>query len=149
MLFSGVEKVRATESLVAYGHRNLKGTHKTTLEITKALNVTPKGDCIVAVNASKSLNDLNKSLRAIITQPSSSVTLALEVNEIMDEVKGFGDPRLTLASLEDIVCRKSNFVSERTLMVKADKAAVDLDRRIIEALKDPEEAAYVTIMAEC
>lgn len=140
--------MRATDSLTAYGHRNLRGTHKTTLEITKAVNVTPKGDCIVAVNASKSLCDLDKSLKVIIAQPLSNVTLTLEVNGIIDEIKGFGNPRLSLNSCEDIVCRKSNFVSERTLMVKADKAAADLDRRIIQVLKDPKKELHVTILAE-
>jgi hypothetical protein len=119
------------------------------LEITKAANVTPKGDCIVAVSANKSLYDLDKSLKALIAQPLSNVTLTLEVNEIMDEIKGFGDPRLSLGSHEDIVCRKSSFVSERTLMVNANKAAADIDRRIIQALKDPKKEVLVTILAEC
>jgi hypothetical protein len=149
MLFPGADKVRASESLTAYGHTNLRGTHKTTLEITKAANVTPKGDCIVAVNASKSLCDLDKSLKAIIVQPLSNVVLTLEVNEVADEIRGFGDPRLSLTSDEDIVCRKSNFASERTLMVRANKAAIDIDRRIIQALKDPRKEVYVTIQAEC
>ncbi len=141
--------MRVTDSLTAHGHVNLRGTHKTTLEITKSPNVTPRGDCIVAVRADKSLCDLNKSLKTIIAQPSSNVTMTLEVNGVRDEVRGYGDPRLTLSSVEDMVCRKSSFVSERTLMVKADKAAVDLDRRIIQALKDPKETVRVTILAQC
>lgn len=107
MLFPGAEKVKATESLTAFGHRNLRGTHKTTLEITKAVNVTPKGDCIVAVNANKSLCDLDKSLKTIIAQRLSNVTMTLEVNGIIDEIKGFGDPRLSLTSGEDIVAGKA------------------------------------------
>jgi hypothetical protein len=147
--FAGGENVRVTDSLTAHGHRNLRCTHETTLEITKALNITPKGDCIVAVNADKSLRDLSKSLRAIVTEPSSKVMMTLEVSGITDTVKGSGDPRLSLASPEDIVCRKSNFVSERTLMVRADKAAADIDRRIVQALKNPEKVVYITIIAEC
>ena len=141
--------MRATESLIAFGHKNLKGTHKTTLEITKVADVTANGDCIVGVNANKSLCDLDKSLKAIITHPLSKVILTLEVNEIVNEIEGFGDPRLPLTSREDIVCRKSSFISERTLMVRADKAAADIDRRIIQALKDPKKEIYVTIQAEC
>ena len=149
ILFAGGENVRVTESLTAYGHKNLRCTHETTLEITKALNVTPKGDCIVAVNADKSLRDLSKSLRAIVTRPLSKVRMTLEVSGITDTVEGSGAPGLSLASPEDIVCRKSNFVSERTLMVRADKAAADLDRRIVQALKNPEKVVYITIIAEC
>jgi hypothetical protein len=118
------------------------------LEITKAANVSFRGDCIVAVKADRSLSDFGNSLKAIINQPSSKVKLTLEVNGIIDEIEGFGDPRLPLTSCEDIVCRKSNFISKRTLMVKANKAAADLDRRIIQALKDPEREVYVTVLAE-
>jgi hypothetical protein len=140
--------MRAIDSLIAYGHKNLQGTHMTTLEITKATNITPNGDCIVAVNSSKSVSDLNDDLKHLINHSSSKITLTLEVNGIMDNIEGVGDPRLQLTSPEDIVCRKSGFVSNRTLMTKANKAAADMDRRIINALKNPREEVYVTILAE-
>jgi hypothetical protein len=149
ILSAGGENVRVTESVTAYGHRNLRCIHKTTLEITKALDVTPRGDCIVAVNANKSLRDLGKSLKGIINRPSSKVTVTLEVGGITDTVEGSGDPRLSLASPEDIVCRKSNFASDRTLMVRANKAAADIDRRIVQALKDSKKVVHFTIIAEC
>lgn len=144
----GVTKVRASESLTAYGHKNIRGTHRTTLEITKAADVTSKGDCIIAVNASKSLSDLDDSFKALLTKSLSKVTLTLDVDGVKDKIKGFGDARLPLTSNEDIVCRKSNFVCERTLMVKANKAAADLDRRIVQALKDAKNEVYVTMLAE-
>jgi hypothetical protein len=140
--------MRATDSLTACGHRNLRGTHKTTLEITKAANITPKGDCIIAVNSDKSVSDLNDDLKLLINHSSSKITLTLEVNGIIDKIEGFGDPRLQLTSPEDIVCRKSSFISKRTLMTKANKAAADIDRRIIDTLKDPRREVHVTILAE-
>jgi hypothetical protein len=144
----GVTKVRASESLTAYGHKNIRGTHRTTLEITKAADVTSKGDCIIAVSASKSLSDLDDSFKALLTKSLSKVTLTLEVDGVNDEIKGFGDARLPLTSNEDMVCRKSNFVCERTLMIRANKAAADLDRRIVQALKDSKNEVYVSMSAE-
>jgi hypothetical protein len=63
-------------------------------------------------------------------------------------VQGFGDPRLRLNSREDIVCRRSNFACGRTLMVKANKAAKDVHRRVIEELRNPTSKASITISVE-
>jgi len=140
--------LNAIEELTAYGHRNIQSMHATTLEITKSDQVTLKGDCIVAVRASKAISDLAPSFKKLLRKAASKVTLSIEVSGLREEVKGFGDPRLQLASREDIVCRKSNFACGRTLMVKANKAAADIDRRIIEALRSPRSKASMTISVE-
>lgn len=144
----GATRVKAIEELIAYGHRNIQGTHKTTLEITKADQVTLKGDCIVAVRASKAISDFAPSLKDLLRKPASKVTLRIEVSGLREEVEGFGDPRLQLTSREDIVCRKSNFACGRTLMVKANKAATDMDQRVIEELRIPANKASITISVE-
>jgi hypothetical protein len=38
----------------------------------------------------------------------------------------------------DIVIRKSDFVCSRTLLVRSDKAACDIEREMVELLKDPQ-----------
>jgi len=140
--------VKAIEELTACGHRNIQGTHTTTLEITKADQVTLKGNCIVAVRASKAISALAPSFKELLRKPASRVTLNIEVSGLREEAKGFGDPRLQLTSREDIVCRKSNFACGRTLMVKANKAAADMDRRVIEALRNPGNKVSITISVE-
>jgi hypothetical protein len=140
--------LKAVEELTAYGHRNIRGTHQTTLEVTKADQVTTKGDCIIAVRASKATGDLDHSLKDLLRKTGSKVTLSIEMDGLREETKGFGDPRLQLTSREEIVCRKSTFTCGRTLMVKANKAAADMDRRIIEALRSPRSKVCITISVE-
>jgi hypothetical protein len=140
--------MKVVEELTAYGHRNIQGTHETTLEITKAEHVTLKGNCIVAVRASKAISDFISSFKDLLRKPASKVTLIIEINGLRDEVQGFGDPRLRLNSREDIVCRRSNFACGRTLMVKANKAAKDVHRRVIEELRNPTSKASITISVE-
>ena len=139
--------MKISESLTAYGHANILGTHPTTLEITRARDVTLKGDCIVAVSASKSLSDLGEPLKRILRKSSSDVILRLEVDGLEEAIKGFGDPRLSLTSTEDMVCRKSSFVCGRTLMVRADKSAAEIDRDIIRVLRNSKNKVYITIQA--
>ena len=140
--------MRASESIIAHGHPNIRGSHTTTLEITRAEEVTPKGDCIIAAGADKSLSDFNDTFKELLRRDSSKVMLTLEVCGLKEEVVGKGDHRLQLTSKEDMVCRKSNFICERTLMVKANKAAKDIDRRIIEALRYGQKEVYVGIIVE-
>ena len=45
------------------GHRNIRCLHNKTIEITKAVSVSTRGDCIAGVSASKACNDLIRSLR--------------------------------------------------------------------------------------
>jgi hypothetical protein len=48
-----------------------------------------------------------------------------------------GNPRLELSDPHDIVVRKSEFLSERTLAVKANMAAMDIPRSLVTRLRDP------------
>jgi len=144
----GVTVMKIAESLTACGHANIRGTHPTTLEITRAGEVTVRGDCIVAVRASKSLSDFGEPLRRLLRKHSSDVTLRLEVDGLEEVIKGVGDPRLSLTSTEDIVCRKSSFVCGRTLMVRADKSAAEIDRNIIRVLRNSKNKVYVTVQVD-
>jgi hypothetical protein len=61
------------------------------------------------------------------------------------DVRARGDPRLELSHARDIVIRKSDFASERTLAVKADAAAKDIPRKMVELLRNPETEGYIEI----
>ena len=46
-----------------FGHENIRSNHKKTIEITKESHLTPRGDCIVGVNANSSCADLPEELK--------------------------------------------------------------------------------------
>ena len=126
--------MRLTETFTARGHRNIKATHRTTLEITKEANLTPRGDCIIAVGSEKGAADLSRELAEALKR-GAEATLVIEAGGVTETVRGRGDPRITLTHPTDIVVRKSLYVDSRTLMVEADKSASDLDRGLVEALR--------------
>ena len=47
----------------AWGHPNIKATHKTTLEFTKENYVSPEGDCIIGINADFNTDELKQFAR--------------------------------------------------------------------------------------
>ena len=126
--------MKLTETFAARGHRNIKATHRTTLEITKEANLTPRGDCIIAVGSEKGAADLNRELVEALKR-GAEATLVIEAGGVTETVRGHGDPRITLTHPTDIVVRKSLYVDSRTLMVEADKSASDLSRELVEALR--------------
>jgi hypothetical protein len=48
----------------------------------------------------------------------------------------------------DLVVRKSDYVCGRTLAIRADKAASDFSRELVEKLKDPNQEVKVTLVVE-
>lgn len=128
-------KMLAVDLIQAFGHKNVRATHRTTLEITKESFLTPRGDCIIGINSNKSANELSFNVKELIKR-NSHVYLVLKVYNDVDIVHGFGDPRLTLENKTKLIFRKSNFISDATVMIRADKSAKDIKREIIEKLKN-------------
>lgn len=65
------------------------------------------------------------------------VSIRIVANGISFELKACGNPRLELSHPRELVIRKSEFVSDRTLAVRADAAARDIPRELMRELKRP------------
>ncbi len=134
---------KIVEVIHAFGHPNIRASHPTTIMITKERQVTQRGDCIVAVDADKSVADLSAEFKNALRQPNAKLTIELEVDGLKGEINAFGSPELTL---NDLVIRKSEFTSDRTLAVKADKSSGDLSKAVVEKLKNPKQQVTLTLI---
>ncbi len=130
------------------GHENIRSNHKKTLEITKESHLTPRGDCIVGVNAKSSCADLPDELKNKLKNSDSKVILSIKVGNEEFVMEGRGHPDLILNHAEDIVVRKSNFVCPRTLAVECDKASDLLPRNMVNLLQNPKTIGIFTIIVE-
>jgi len=135
-----------TEEVVfGYGHENIRATHRTTLEFTKDKHLSKKGDCIVAVAADKALADLSREFKENLRKPNAKLTILIETNGITEQVQAHGSQQLILSHPTDAIIRKSDYVCGRTLAVRADKAANDLSRELVEKLKNPQQQVKITL----
>lgn len=134
-----------SETVFAVGHENVRATHETTLEITKEKLLSRQGDCIIAISADKAVVNLSREFKDGLRKPNARVTLMIEAEGIVEEVKAHGSPRLLLSHPTDIVVRKSDYVCSRTLAVRADKAASDLSRELVEKLRNPRQKVKITL----
>ncbi len=136
------------ENLLAHGHINIKSTNKATFEFTKEQHLTPRGDCIVAVGANKGAFDLSADFKKIACQPNAFIEIKIMVDSEIETIKAKGHPALTFLHPTDLVVRKSDYVCGRTLAIRADKAAFDLSRRMVEKLRNPKQKAEITLTAK-
>lgn len=120
----------------AFGHENVVGEHKTTVEITSESFLTPQGTCIVGIEATQTLADLDSAIRELAVLETTKIVLVMEVSGIVERVTGTGGPGLTYSDSVSMVTRTSSYQCGRTLMIHADKAASDLSRNFINSLKD-------------
>jgi uncharacterized protein len=128
----------ASYTFHAFGHDNMLGTHGNTLEFTKDKELTKKGDCIIGVGCDFELSGLKriiscaKKAKMIIEWPNGKEEVSFELNSLF-------------SSNHELVIRKTGFVSERTLGINSDKSSYQLNRRLIEFLKDGSSKVKVTV----
>ncbi len=122
----------------AYGHENIVGKHKTTVELTTEKHLTKQGSCIVGVCADIALSDLGSEIKRLASKSSTKITLKMSVEGYSEEVSGTGSPGLQYLDSTSMVARKSSYECGRTVMVNADKAASDLSREFVKRLRRPD-----------
>lgn len=121
------------------GHKNILGTHKNTIEFTKDSNLTLNGDCIIGVKVDFDLHELKA-----LVKKYSKIKIIILVDNLVEEINAVSNPEFN--DKHEIVIRKTDFISERTLGIKADKAVLDLDRELINKLKNPETVGKVELI---
>ena len=118
------------------GHKNVTSNHKSTFEITKDSEIGITADCIIGTDMDKSMLDFPQDFKDEIANSNSQIKVIFDSENGHDEIVGFGHENLSLTHPTDIVCRKSDYICSRTLMIKADKSARDIDNKLIEDLKN-------------
>ncbi|HZW85586.1 MAG TPA: DUF371 domain-containing protein [Nitrososphaerales archaeon] len=126
----------AMDEVTFRGHPMVRSLHPTTIEVTTATHLTERGDCIIGVGASKGCSDLDRGVKARL-QSGAPAIITIVVEKETYTVRCSGDPRLELSHPDDMVIRKSEFVSDRTLALRADSAAKDIPRSMVRKLRDP------------
>lgn len=125
-------------SFKAFGHKNILATHKTTLEITKDKEVTRKGDCIIGVGADYSL----KSIKDIL-KDNNKIILIIEAGNVREEISAKINHSFNCEN--EIVLRKTNFISERTLGIDASKSSFEIKRDLIKKIGNPENEISIIL----
>jgi hypothetical protein len=133
------------EKIIARGHKNIRATHNTTFEITREQEISTRGDCIIAVNASTAAMDLKEEFKRRAKKTDATIEVFIEVDGLIEHIVGKGSPELTFRHPTDLVGRRSAFISDRTFLINSNKAAIDLDRHLVEKLKNSYTEIKITL----
>ncbi len=141
------EEETLAEVLTAHGHENVSAEHSSTFEVTSDDYLTPAGDCILGIEATRVPSGFDSSFVEACQHEAATITVTLETTEHTEHVEASGHPELTFDSDRSMVVRTSEYVDDRTVAVGAEKAAGDLDRSLVSALADG-DAVTVTLDVE-
>jgi hypothetical protein len=131
------------ETVRARGHRHVTATHRSTFEVTRDRELSPAGDCIIAVGADRWPAGLSGEFKVAAARDDAKITAEIRCAGHKDTVQGWGSSQLTFTDDRSMVFRVSDYVCGRTVMVNADKAARGLDRGLINALAAGGDAVIV------
>ena len=138
---------RVTENICARGHNLITAKHETTFEFTKDDYLTKRGDCIIAVGA-KGTKELSEDFKKLASIDSAKITIRMEVDGINEIAFGQGNRELKFNHPTDMVVRKSSYICPRTLMIRSNKSASDLDPQFIKKLQNSKSKINIVIMVE-
>ncbi len=89
------------------------------------------------MNANKAVKDLSPDFKEKIRSDKAvKVELILPDYGKIFEFKAFGSKKLILSHDRDAVIRKSDYICSRTLLVRSEKAAINIDREFVNLLRD-------------
>ncbi len=140
--------MKTTQIIDAYGHENIRATHETTFEITKESTLTKRGDCVIAVGATKGAKDLDSEFEEAMKRQDAQITITIEASKIRELIKARGSTQLLFTHPTDMVVRKSNYICDRTIAIKANKAARDISRKLIQKIQNPDQKIKITFTVE-
>ena len=126
------------DTITAKGHPLIQCTHTTTIELTKDTYLTKNGTCILGIEASKACYNLNPLLKKKIIS-GERIQVIIKAGDFIDSFYGFGNNNLTLLNKKDIIFRKSDFICDRTILIKCSKSSSELDRNIIKNIINSKE----------
>jgi hypothetical protein len=89
----------------------------------------------VGICSEKGLSDFDSEFKKLAKSEKAQIICKIIWDNKMEIIKGKGHPKLTFQDPNDIVIRKSNYICDRTLMIKSNKASIDLDDELINKLK--------------
>ncbi len=134
------------ENIMALGHENIQAIHPSTLMFTKEKHLSKTGDCVVGVATDKAVADLNQKFKDALRKPNAKLTIIIEAGGLTEQINASGSPKLILTHPTDIVIRKSDYICNRTLAIRADKSANDLPRELAKKLKNPQQKINITLV---
>ena len=117
----------------SYGHENVLATHKNTFEFTRDDFLTKQGDCIIGIK----LNKIPKAEQGLIKT-------IIKVDNLTEEIIAEANPEFNHKN--EFVIRVSGFLDNRTYAIRANKAAKNFNREMIETLKDPNQKIEIKII---
>jgi hypothetical protein len=139
------ERVLAVEEVGFMGHPMVSARHGSTIEITTEKHLTPRGDCIIGVGATKGIASLSGRMKEALRSDGTSVRLTIVTPTNNFTFMAKGSRFLSMEHPTDIVIRTSDYVCGRTLAINASASARSVPRDLVKSLRSPSAVGLLRI----
>lgn len=136
--------LKLLETFTVHGHQNIFSSHKSTFEFTKDLHLSTRGDCIIGIGSSIAPLDFKTETKELL-KSGARFEIFFQAGDLIERIKGKGHPMLALTHPSDMVFRKSDFISDRTVLIRCDKSAQEIDRDLIALMRIPNTIMEVNL----
>jgi hypothetical protein len=126
-------------SFIAYGHPNITAKHKNTIEWTTDKCLSVRGDCIIGVNSDFDFEQIKPLIKK-----NNKIVITIKVDDISEAI--YCDLNPLFEDHHEIVIRRGDFRSKRTLGINSDKACIDLKKDLIKRLKKKDNKIEVKLI---
>ena len=118
------------------GHPLIKASHKYTFEITKEDYLTENGDCIIGIKgfSNREFQEKTKNLKNF-----QKISFFIFSNHYYDKGIAYLLKNNNPSNISFVV-RRSSYVDDRTGLVKSNKTAKNINKKLINKLKEGKEA---------
>ncbi len=132
--------------ILAFGHENIQAIHPTTLMFTKEKHLSKNWRLHSCRIRRQGVSGFElQTFKEKLRKPNAKLTIIIEADGFNRRNNAFGSPKLILSHATDIVIRKSDYISDRTLAIHADKSSIDLPRALVEKLKNPKQKIKINL----
>lgn len=135
MRYQADSVMKRTEKIRCFGHYRVTARHPTTFEVTTEDHLTPRGDCIIGIDAESGASGLSPDFKELLCRDDAILSTLLTCDDLEVLVRSRGSRDFSLDHPRDLVWRRSSFVCGRTIGIGSDTAARDLPRELVDLLR--------------
>lgn len=135
------------EVIYCYGYESVKVMYCLIFEFIKEDFLILRGDCIICIGVDKVINDFNDEFKNVFRE-GKKFLIRIKVGDFVDEVVVWGSFEFIFDYDVFMVVRKSIYIDVRMFVIRVNKVVRDVDRCIIEFLKNFGQRVIIEFIIE-
>ena len=115
------------------------------ITITKSCLVSDSS--VIGIDADKAASEISKRMKDALKE-RKKLHVTIRAGDVEDNLVTFGSFNLVMSSRKNLVITKTDFCDKATIGVRANKAARDLSRELVKAMRVPDALIEIILRVD-